>query len=231
MNQELEDRKNIIKLLATKSVTKYKTFDSTESTFDLIKAQLKQLAEEVKSELKELGEDIPVVYKDKGKYEVEFKVAGDLLLFYMHTNIFEFPKSHYIWQQSYVKEDPMRAYCGSISIYNFLADSFKYNRINDVGYLVARVFVNKDSHFIVEGKQKLGILFNDFARQEIDSLLIKKVIESALKYSIELDLIVPPFNSVRQVSVFEMQNITSSVSLKTGKKLGFRYKASEEKIK
>ncbi len=149
----------------------------------------------------------------------------------MHTNIFEFPKSHYIWQQSYVQEDPMRAYCGSISIYNFLADSFKYNRINDVGYLVARIFVNRDKNFIVEGKQKLGILFNDFARQKIDAILIKKVIESALKYSIELDLIVPPFNSVRQVSVLEMQNITSSVSLKTGKKLGFRYKASGNKIK
>ena len=113
----------------------------------------------------------------------------------------------------------------------FLADSFKYNRINDVGYLVARIFVNKDNNFIVEGKQKLGILFNDFARQKIDTKLIKKVIESALKYSIELDLIVPPFNSVRQVSVLEMQNLTSSMSLKTGKKLGFKYKASENKIK
>lgn len=231
MKEDLDNRKNIIKLLATKSVTKYKTFDTTESTFDLIKEQLKQLAEEVRSELTALGADIPVEYKEKGKYEVEFKVAGDMLLFYMHTNIFEFPKPHYVWQQSYVQEDPMRAYCGSISVYNFLADSFKYNRINDVGYLVARIFVNKDNNFIVEGKQKLGILFNDFARQKIDAELMKKVIESALKYSIELDLIVPPYNSVREVSVFEMQNITSSVSLKTGKKVGFRYKASDNKIK
>ena len=70
MDKDLDNRKNIIKLLATKSVTKYKAFDTTESTFDLIKKQLKELAEDVKSELVKLGEDIPVVYKEKGKYEV-----------------------------------------------------------------------------------------------------------------------------------------------------------------
>ena len=42
---------------------------------------------------------------------------------------------------SYVKEDKNRSYCGVIHLYNFLADSFKYNRLNDVGYLIGRVFI------------------------------------------------------------------------------------------
>jgi len=33
-----------------------------------------------------------------------------------------------------------------ISIYNFLSDSFKFNRVNDIGYLIARVFTNKENH-------------------------------------------------------------------------------------
>ncbi|MCK5846534.1 MAG: hypothetical protein KAG84_03775 [Bacteroidales bacterium] len=225
MDKNIESRKQIIKLLATKSVIKYTSFDNTYATFEQIKSSLKKLAKEVKNELKELGKDIPVEYKEKGKYEVEFKVAGDLLLFYMHTNIFEFPKSHAVMQQSYLKEDPMRAYCGVISIYNFLADSFKYNRINDVGYLVGRLFINKDKHFLLEGKRQLGYLFNNFGIQKVNDESLQLLLESALKYSIELDLLVPPYRSVSVVSVDEMQNITSSISLKTGKQLGFKYKA------
>ena len=55
-------------------------------------------------------------------------------------------------KQKYVKEDKMRSFCGVIHVYNFLNDSFKYNRLNDVGNLVARIFVNKDKHFFVEGE-------------------------------------------------------------------------------
>ena len=54
-----------------------------------------------------------------------------------------------------------------INIYNFLADSFKYNRLNDVGYLVGRVFLNKDLHYFVEGKRQLGFLYNDFVNDKL----------------------------------------------------------------
>jgi hypothetical protein len=148
----------------------------------------------------------------------------------MHTNIFEFPRNHAVWQNSYVKDDPMRAYSGIISIYNFLADSFKYNRLNDVGYLIGRIFVNKDMHFLVEGKRQLGFLFNDFAQQKVDEESIKTIMEAAIQYAIDFDLLVPPFNQVQTVSVQEMNNITSSFSLKTGKRLGFNYKLQSDDI-
>jgi hypothetical protein len=124
----------------------------------------------------------------------------------------------------------MRAYSGIISIYNFLADSFKYNRLNDVGYLIGRIFVNKDMHFLVEGKRQLGFLFNDFAQQKVDEESIKTIMEAAIQYAIDFDLLVPPFNQVQTVSVQEMNNITSSFSLKTGKRLGFNYKLQSDDI-
>ena len=46
-----------------------------------------------------------------------------------------------------------RTYCGVINMYNFLSDSFKYNRENDLGYLIGRMFINKENTF-VEGKGK-----------------------------------------------------------------------------
>ena len=46
----------------------------------------------------------------------------------------------------------MRSFCGVINIYNFLSQTLlKYNRLNDAGFLIASVFINKDYHFFVEG--------------------------------------------------------------------------------
>src|SRR5574340_1141800 len=57
-----------------------------------------------------------------------------------HTNVFEFDTRHLVWKTSYVKEKATRSFCRMINVYNFLPDSFKYNRANDLGYLVARIF-------------------------------------------------------------------------------------------
>ena len=224
MEVNIKSRQEIIKLLATKSVTKYTAFDNTFVAFENIKKSLQELAKDVKGELNTLGKDIPVEYKEKGKFEIEFKVAGDLLLFYMHTNIFELPESHAVMQQAYIKDDPSRAYCGIISIYNFLADSFKYNRSNDMGYLVSRIFINKENDYLVEGRRRLGFTYNNFRMLKLDNESLQNIIESALLYSIKLDLTVPNFEFVSEISVVEMQNITSSIALKTGKRLGFKYK-------
>jgi hypothetical protein len=223
-------RDNIIKLLSTKSVTKYEVYDCTLETFNMIKNHMRDFSEDLMKELQGLDREIPASFREKGQFEMEFKVAGDLILATMHTNIFEFPRNHAVWQNSYVKDDPMRAYSGIISIYNFLADSFKYNRLNDVGYLIGRIFVNKDMHFLVEGKRQLGFLFNDFAQQKVDEESIKTIMEAAIQYAIDFDLLVPPFNQVQTVSVQEMNNITSSFSLKTGKRLGFNYKLQSDDI-
>jgi len=228
--EDNDSRKKIIELLATKSVNKYTVYDNTLETFKRIKIILREFAEEMQETLHTSETKIPIEFTERNKYEVELKVAGDLLVFTMHSNIFQFPKAHAVMQSGYIKEDNLRSYCGTISIYNFLADSFKYNRINDIGYLVGRIFINKDSHFIVEGKKQLGFMFNNFANQENNDDSLIKVVESALQYAIEFDLLIPPYEQVKFVSVQEMNQITSSVSLKTGKRLGFRYKAGEINI-
>jgi len=155
---------------------------------------------------------------------LEMKVAADLVLMTMHSNVFKLPNSHFAMQSNYIKENDSRSYCGIINIYNFVADSFKYNRYNDLGYLIGRVFINYENHFFVEGKKQLGFIFNDFSNQIIDKNEIGKIINTSVLYSVDLDLIVPPLDSIQAITVNEMNNITSSISLKTGKKLGFQFK-------
>ena len=64
---------------------------------------------------------VEVKYLPKGDFEVQIKFSGDILIFHMHSNIFDFPSSHHIHSTSYVEEDKMRSFCGLINIYNFLS--------------------------------------------------------------------------------------------------------------
>ena len=152
-------------------------------------------------------------------------LADETLLFVMHTNIFTFDSTHEVWKSQYVQQNKDNAYCGKIFIYNFLSDSFKYNRTNDVGYLVGRIFINKDKHFFVEGKKQLSYLYNDFSTSVIDSECLMKIIESAILYSLDFDPFTPPFEQQGQISVGEVINANLQSRITTGKRLGFKFQS------
>jgi hypothetical protein len=141
----------------------------------------------------------------------------------MHSNVFDFANSHEIHKTSYVKEDKMRSFCGVIHIYNFLNDSFKYNRINDVGNLVARIFINKDKHFFVEGEKQLGFLFNDFVNQKINIQTMEQIIDASILFSLKFDLITPNFQDINLVDVHHLLDMNNSHKLRTSKSLGFKF--------
>lgn len=219
---------SIISLLHEKSQVKFQVNDNTSKVFRQFKSAAKDIYQEIKNQIPGIHKNMLCSYHDKGEFEAEFKLASDLIILTMHTNTFQFPRDHAIMQTSYVKEDPTRSLCGVIYIYNYLGDSFKYNRLNDVGYLVGRVFVNKESHFFVEGKRELGFLFNNFMGEPLDQEKIRLIMESAILYSLDFDLLTPSFDQVKEVSVGEMMHYTSALSVKTGKRLGFRFDADKD---
>ncbi len=220
----------ILKTLKEKSSMKQDVYDTTAKNFSLFKSIAKKLIQDLKKEMYTIDKRLAIDYREKGEFEFELRVAGDLLIFSMHTNVFEFDKSHQIWKSSYVKEDATRTFCGIINIYNFLNDSFKYNRMNDLGYVIGRVFINKDNHFFAEGKRQLGFLYNDLVHSVIDEEAIKCIIESSILYCLSFDLFTPPFDSIKEVSVNDMQAATESMQIKTGKRLGFRFQADSDEI-
>lgn len=225
MYQELLDK------LANKSQLKYRIYENTYAAFQQMKSSAKTLLAELKAFMQAKNAKIGIEFRDRGEFEAELKVAGDLLILTMHTNVFEFPRYHEVMKTSYIKDDPTRSYCGVINIYNFLSDSFKYSRINDLGYLVARIFINKEQNYMVEGKRQVGMLYNNFINEQIDEGAIKKIIESALIYCIDFDLLTPPYDNVKEVSVAEFQETTSNMRMKTGKRLGFRFQADHDEIR
>lgn len=230
----MDDKKTakelILETLRTKASLKQKVFRQTIETFGIFKAETEKLANELRTEMEKTNKDVIVEFSEKGDFEFHIKFGGDILVFFMHTNVFDFEKNHNIWHSSYIKEDELRVFCGMINIYNFLADSFKYNRVNDIGYLVARTFINKDLHYFVEGKRQLGFLYNDFINEVINAKKIRQIIESSILYSMDFDLLTPHYDNMKEISVNEVIEVTNVMNIKTGKRLGFKFQADNDFI-
>lgn len=217
-------------MVKEKSVVKQDVYSKTKETFKELQNILQRKSTNLSSEIAEFDERLIVNYKSNGPYEAEFTIAGDRLIWRMHTNVFKLDSDHSLWKTTYLKEDEMRSYCGIINVYNFLNDSFKFNRNLDSGYLIARIFLNKEGHFFVQGKRQLGFLYNDFMHSELDEQNLDSVVNSALLYTLDFDLLTPPYEHVQEVSVAEMRDVSNNLQIKTGKRLGFKFQHDSDEI-
>jgi len=220
----------ILKVLKEKSSLKQDVFHTNIKVFEELKGVIKEVVASLKQDAQVIDKRILIDYAEKGPHEIELKVAGDVLFFHMHTNVFEFDKSHSMWKTSYVRDNPTRSFCGMIYVYNFLADSLKYHRSSDVGYMIARIFTNNEMHYFVEGKRQLGFLYHDFANKVIDKKGLKDIVESAIIYALDFDLFTPPFDEMQEVSVSQILEASENMRIKTGKRLGFRFQADSDQI-
>lgn len=205
---------------------KLDVYHNTYDCFQDMKVLAKCMIENLKKKVVKVDQRIQFSYSDHGEFEADLKFGGDMLVISMHTNIFEFPREHDIMNLSYIKQDITRSYCGIINMYNFLADSYKYNRVNDLGYLIARIFVNREYHYFVEGKRQIGLMYNNFSKAKLDRISMKKILETATNYCVDFDLLTPVYDSIKVVSVSE--RLENSMNLRTGKRLGFRFQVDRD---
>ncbi len=223
----------LFKEVIEKSSMKQEVFGASRETFGLFKTISGQMAEEYAATAGKQKADsvVPLEMEEHGTFEFSLKFGGDILFFLMHSNIFEIPRDHNVMRSTYIKEDKDRSYCGIIHIYNFLSDSFKYDRKNDLGYLIGRVLVNKEQHYFIEGKSELGFLYKNFRNSIITPASVDKIITAAIRYTLGFDLLTPPYDKVKLVSVDEMKNTIDNMAFKTGKRLGFKFYPDEKEEK
>ena len=225
----MEEHSSICELLIQKGELKQQIYASTLETMELFKSCAKEFEDFYEENYAEEHPRVSVDFNGKNLHEFKIRFAGDVLIFLMHTNIFEFPRDHEVMKTPYIKEDKNRSYCGMIQIFNFLNDSFRYNRINDSGYMIGRIFINKDKHFYVEGKRELASVLNNFNSKELDRDAVMDILQSAIKYTINFDLLVPEYSHLLEISVNDILQIEDqSMILKTGKRLGFRFEPDKD---
>ena len=99
-------REKILATIINKSTLKQHIFDNTFTTFNELKDVLFEIASELDDDLDgKLDKRVRIEYRDRGKFEAQLQIASDLLIFRMHTDIFEFDSKHEVWENEYVKQE------------------------------------------------------------------------------------------------------------------------------
>lgn len=220
---------DIAQLLSTKAQLKQELFQKGK---EWIKNWHEVGHHLVKELQKQQTGNVPISYKKQSDYTFQLEIAGDTLMVDMHTNVFKFDPGHRVWKGAYLKKDEKRGYCMVFSIYNFLSDSFRFQRLSDIGELVGRVFVNHEGDFFTEGVRDFSMVQPIFCEgSKWNNDLMKQLLCEALHHSIHYDLFVPQKNNVERLQVNQVLNQVALEKRMTGKRLGFNYKASfgEEK--
>ena len=218
--QEQDPLDQIQRLLENKSAAKQITFRKLLEAFEVLAKEARRVMAELKKKGKPGDQDVTVDFKRINEHEFQLKLAGDLLIFVMHTNIVTFDETHDVMKDPYIREKDINRYFGQIMIYNFMSDSVKFHRINDPGYLLARLLINHDGRYIIEGEGKLGVVFSHISDTSISESDLNILVKLALTLAIENDLMAPPYPQVKFITLH--QKIEKTQELGAGQKIGFR---------
>ena len=221
MEKEVDPIEHIRRLLENKSQAKQITYKNLLSAFELLAKESKRISSELKKKTKtSTDHDVTVDFKRVNEHEFFVKLAGDLVVFVLHTNIVTFGDDNEVMKNPYVKEHDINRYFGQIMIYNFMSDSIKFNRVNDPGYLLARLLINHEGRYIVEGEGKMGVVFSQISTAPITEQDLNILVKLALTLAIENDLMAPPYPQVKFITLY--QKMEKTQELGAGEKIGFR---------
>lgn len=217
----MEDKLEVIfEGLKQKSITKQTIFRNTKETFDQLRECAYSIVDKLNTKVTELDSTMVIEYRNINEFEFHIKFSGDLLIFVMHSNIVTFPDDHELMANAYVEEDFRRRFFGHIMAYNFMADSIRYGRMNDPGYLLARLLINVENHFSLEGVTQMDLPYNDIAKNIIDEEALRLFVESAMIAAVNNDLMAPDIEEIKKITVKQkMEN----QQVRSGQKLGFSF--------
>jgi hypothetical protein len=210
-----------------KGTLKMAVYKNTEHAFEILKKEAEQFPHVYRNHCTDT--EVQVKYESTQSHSFSLQFGSDILFFVLHSNVFEFNRDHELMKTPYIRENKDRAYCGMICIYNFLSDSLFYNRYNDTGYLIGRLFINMENHCYTDGKRELSQIYNNFSAVIFDKSLATLILESAIQYTVNFDLLVPPYEMVKEITIHDMLEINNKrMPIKTAKRLGFRFQADTE---
>lgn len=226
MPEEKDPLDRIKFLLESKSTAKQVTYKNLLAAFDILRKESKRIITELAARAKPNDEDVTIHFRDVNEHEFEVKLAGDLLTFVLHTNVVTFDPTNPVMQDPYIRQSVVNRYFGQIMIYNFMADSLKFNRINDPGYLLARLLINHEGRYVVEGDSHLAALAGKISPAPITEEELAILVKFVMTMAIENDLMAPPFPDVRFITLH--QKMEKTQELGAGEKIGFRMSYQEK---
>ena len=92
---------------------------------------------------------------------------------------------------------------------------------------MARMFVNKDKQFFIEGKRQKRQKVSGFGKYVLNKEELVAFVESAMLYSLSFDLLVPPYDLVKVASIEQINAKIESSRMQTGKRMGYKYNSDD----
>jgi len=216
---------NILTKLQTTSKLKYNLFEMTEALFLDLEKISGQLAKEIIEANKE-GIPIPIKVERTNPFEFIFRIGGDVLIFILQSNIVRLPDENYLSKSKYLKDDVTLRYFGQILIYNFLSDTIDYGRLEDPGYLIGRIMLNKENKFFLEGDRKIVFNFPELKENPINPEKMRDFVEELVVSALENDLLAPAFTDIMLITY--QQKIEHISGLGNPQKIGFDFFAKNK---
>lgn len=220
MGLNSEDPIKFIKyLLESKSTAKQTAYKHICKAFTLLSEEARSIVEELKRRANPGDKDVTVEFNVVNDHEFDVKLAGDMLIFVMNTNVVTLEESHPIMKEDYIRENEVNRYFGQVMVYNFMAESLRHHRNNDPGYLLARLMVNHENRFFIEGDRDLEA-YNPVSDAPITDDDLRRFVKIVLKMAIENDLVAPNFTEVKSITLGQKRDHT--MELGGAQKIGFR---------
>ena len=85
------------------------------------------------------------------------------------------------------------------------------------------IFINRERRYFVEGKQQDSLRAADFGRAEIDREALTAILESAIDFSLNFDLLMPPYEENKRVTLDQFNTRMDNSKFVTGKRLGYDF--------
>ncbi|GAB2964865.1 hypothetical protein GCM10027048_37940 [Hymenobacter coalescens] len=225
--EEVEDKLDIIfEGLRQKSTAKQAIFRNTQAAFDCLRRVTQELVLELTRRISSVDASVVIEYHPVNEFEFHIRFSGDLLVFVMHSNIITFPDDFPLFGSRYVSDDFRRRFFGHIMAYNFMADSIKYQRLNDPGYLVGRLLINIENHYYIEGAKQLDMPDNDMEHNVVNEDAMRLYVESAMIAAVNNDLMAPPIQDIQKISVKQK---LENQQVSRGSKVGFNFRSEQQR--
>jgi hypothetical protein len=73
----------------------------------------------------------------------------------------------------------------------------------------------------------MGMLFSNYGNEAISRSSLQLIISTAIQYSLEFDLLVPPYDTVKIATVGQAEAKIQHSRVITGKRLGFQFNSDD----
>ena len=85
------------------------------------------------------------------------------------------------------------------------------------------IFINRERRYFAEGKQQRSMRAERFGEAEIDREALVAILEEAIDFSLNFDLLMPPYAELKRVTVDQFNTKMDNSKFVTGKRLDYDF--------